>query len=443
MSKRTCSSAKQPSSPEIDYVDLCDSPPPCPPLNINLNLGAPIAKKSRVTITLDSDGEECSEHEDDGDDVVVVDDADPSTRTVTSAPASATATTTTTSTTTASTTTTKPAPAPRQTSFSFMDSLLSSGTPSDLATYHLLKSESEIRNDLLSKHTYKCNICLDDTLTLDEMISLSCTPTSHRICIDCFKGYCSSKITEGVVSDDELICPEINCKTAISVHEIKEHLPSDIMEKYDRFKLREFATKSAERTGALCVTCPKCNDWFCEVGYLAEAEVVLWRSLKCGDKDCNHDFCGSCGQAPHRAKKAGSPGDITCKEYASRLEESGGDESEMLLKKFMSEQKDAQFCPECKVPSTLEPGCCKFTVCRCRTRFCFVCGIKLCDADHYRHYTGAGMKGPFGDVCKGVSDPDAGKAAAVMTAQEKQMADMGDKLADYAARGQKRFGFGR
>ncbi len=31
---------------------------------------------------------------------------------------------------------------------------------------------------------------------------------------------------------------------------------------------------------------------------------------------------------------------------------------------------------------------CKFAYCTCKGIFCFVCGAKLTEADHYRHFTG-------------------------------------------------------
>ena len=76
---------------------------------------------------------------------------------------------------------------------------------------------------------------------------------------------------------------------------------------------------------------------------------------------------------------------------------------------------------------------CKFAYCSCGVFFCFVCGTKLTQADHYRHFTGEvgkvmhrqcalsipalkllqsqtclgpGLAGPFGNVCLGPSDPN-------------------------------------
>lgn len=69
-------------------------------------------------------------------------------------------------------------------------------------------------------------------------------------------------------------------------------------------------------------------------------------------------------------------------------------------------------CPGCKTAAELTAGNCKFCYCKCGCRFCFLCGVRLAEADHYRHFTAPGLGGPFGSTCKGLADPMAGKPAA-------------------------------
>lgn len=65
-----------------------------------------------------------------------------------------------------------------------------------------------------------------------------------------------------------------------------------------------------------------------------------------------------------------------------------------------------QTCFKCGNGGTLREGSCKFTICRCGSKYCFLCGVKLEDKSHYSHFmNGPGCTGPFGDVCRGVNDP--------------------------------------
>jgi len=71
-------------------------------------------------------------------------------------------------------------------------------------------------------------------------------------------------------------------------------------------------------------------------------------------------------------------------------------------------------------------------VCRCRARFCFVCAVELADSDHYRHFVGPGLAGPFGKTCKGPKDSTARQGQG--NAKEAALAKLGEGLANFAAR---------
>lgn len=81
-------------------------------------------------------------------------------------------------------------------------------------------------------------------------------------------------------------------------------------------------------------------------------------------------------------------------------ENSGSDESLAAYLKTAAVQK----CPKCKNVAELIAGGCKFMFCRCKAKFCFICGQELEDRHHYAHYTGAGHTGPFGMTCLGMAD---------------------------------------
>ena len=154
---------------------------------------------------------------------------------------------------------------PLQRSLSWRETL-STGTADDRATLELLLAEEQARDAELQNKRYKCGICLDDEVSIEDMITLTC---DHRFCIDCFKGYCSNKIGEAQVSQKDLVCPETGCKDSLTIDELKGHLDSDILAKYERFMLQGFA----EEQGLLF--CPTSCGWFVDVD-LSEANVGTW-----------------------------------------------------------------------------------------------------------------------------------------------------------------------
>jgi hypothetical protein len=92
---------------------------------------------------------------------------------------------------------------------------------------------------------------------------------------------------------------------------------------------------------------------------------------------------------------------VTCEAKAKWLDEnSGADESLAAYFKTAA----VQTCPKCKNMAELIPGGCKFMYCRCKAKFCFICGQELEDRHHYAHYQGAGHNGPYGSTCLGMTD---------------------------------------
>lgn len=57
--------------------------------------------------------------------------------------------------------------------------LMESGTEEDRLTYGLLLEEEQKRERALAAMKYKCAICLDDEVDLDQMVTLSCAPGEH------------------------------------------------------------------------------------------------------------------------------------------------------------------------------------------------------------------------------------------------------------------------
>jgi hypothetical protein len=258
-----------------------------------------------------------------------------------------------------------------------------------------------------ASHRWPCPICLDD-YPLSEMITLDCL---HRLCLDCFKSYCESKINENEVLSDQLCCPILvppssssssvgsgskMCGHPITVHEIKANIDETVFEKYERFVTRSFCEDQK------LTSCPKCNEWYVDLQEVLHLEHT-WKEIKC--QKCAHSFCGKCGQVPHKAQY---DQDVDCETYAKWLESNSKTDDNFLA---YVENNKLFSCPKCKMYGVLESGC-KFMYCRCKENYCALCGQKLTERDHFNHFTGVpGATGPMGNVCVGMEGvPRKGKA---------------------------------
>jgi len=274
---------------------------------------------------------------------------------------------------------------------------LQNGTDEDRATLALLLEEELKRDSELANKVYTCAVCLDPEVKLEDMVSLCCVPKAHKFCSDCFVGFCTSKIAEGQVKSKDLKCPIPDCDTVITVHEMKAHLPENVFAKYERFMLKDFAEENSE----MFKWCPACNEWFCEVDMNEDPSV--WSRIACGGVNCNHEYCGGCGQKPH---KGHNNLNLTCAKFAALLErEKTLSEDDVGFQDYIRNSKEFQTCPSCGNAATLQKGGCKFAYCKCRKKFCFLCGVELFDSDHYGHFKGPGLAGPFGEKCLGPNDP--------------------------------------
>ena len=246
----------------------------------------------------------------------------------------------------------------------------------------LRRREAEI-----SARRYECSICLDREVELSDMVTLSCLPTGHRFCNECFLGYCQSKINDACVSSEQLICPAPGCKTPVTIHEITgEHLGmnAELIEKYHRFSLRNVASASDTFR-----TCPGCNEWFLEVDL--SLPISVWGDITCDDSACGYHFCGGCGQAPHLSGGGARNMDpLTCQEAAAfRKASSERNEADEAFASMVRSSQTMQICPGCKEATVLIAGC-KYIKCKCGVFFCFLCGVKLTKMHHFKHFSRGG-----------------------------------------------------
>lgn len=231
----------------------------------------------------------------------------------------------------------------------------------------------------------RCGVC-QAPMPVSELLCLDC---DHRMCGDCFEGFCCSKITEGQVSEEQLSCPCIAdaatnaiCREPLCEHILRANLTSELMDRYDRFKMRSFCENAH-----MC-RCVKCNDWFVDIPRGdSERDVEIWKAITCGK--CAHVFCGRCGAEPHRGQ---TDLDMSCEEFARRDEDAD--------QGFAQWRQDnlSHRCPGCGHCTVKGDGC-NYLYCRCKTDFCNLCGVRLNRSIKFEHF----FDKPYGDKCRGVA----------------------------------------
>jgi ariadne-1 len=86
---------------------------------------------------------------------------------------------------------------------------------------------------------HTCGICFDDELTQDEMLAMPC---GHEFCLDCWKGYISSKVSDGP-SCILAVCPEEKCNEVMTEEEVSKAIVDPLDEtrkRYENYQLRNF-----------------------------------------------------------------------------------------------------------------------------------------------------------------------------------------------------------
>ena len=76
-----------------------------------------------------------------------------------------------------------------------------------------------------------CPVCYTNELISLTSVKLTC---EHTFCRDCFQQAFRGKIEDGQVND--IICLDFECRKPVERNVLKEFLPADLFDKFDRFK---------------------------------------------------------------------------------------------------------------------------------------------------------------------------------------------------------------
>lgn len=217
---------------------------------------------------------------------------------------------------------------------------------------------------------FLCPCCWEMIAGLKCMGLMAC---GHVGCRECLKGFWGSRIVEGRVMDEDLVCLKDGCGGVAGAEEVREVVDGEVFEKYERFVL----DRILEKNGVV-----RCGRKGCE-----EVAWVEGRLARCGG--CEFAFCVECGKAWH--------GEESCvSEEVERLvemyEEADGKERDKIEEEVKERGGDVlwervatghalaemkmKMCPQCGMGVEKNGGCAHMK-CVCGCDFCWHCSKPL------------------------------------------------------------------
>ena len=197
----------------------------------------------------------------------------------------------------------------------------------------------------------RCGICFED-FPVDRLATASCKV--HPFCVECWEGYCDSKLHEGKTGILDVRCPDPGCGKRVSTEMVLRFLgDAEKVAKYHVFELEQFM----EQNSAV-KHCPAAG---CDRFLLLENKDSLTldqiQSCEC---ECGKVFCWKCQEDEHAP--------VRC------------DIAKLWIAKNSSESENQNWilsytkpCPKCSRPIEKNQGCMHMTCSQCRHDFCWTC----------------------------------------------------------------------
>eukprot|EP00092_Neocalanus_flemingeri_P032850 GFUD01035727.1.p1 GENE.GFUD01035727.1~~GFUD01035727.1.p1 ORF type:complete len:851 (+),score=264.61 GFUD01035727.1:38-2590(+) len=265
-----------------------------------------------------------------------------------------------------------------------------------LREFNNMKEEEEFAVSLNS-----CLICFTDKIGSQCLRFVVC---SHVYCRDCMTNYFIEKISTGAVSS--LVCPTPKCDTQALPNQVAELVTPDLFQKYESLLLE---TQLESMTDVM--SCPRV---VCQCPTMIDRETNMGQCPACQLAFCIYCKATYHGVSPCKFKSAEQ------RTILERYKNSTGEERIFLEKRYGKKQlatmsatlasedymaSHARQCPHCNAPIEKNEGCNKITCWRCNTNFCWLCGLKLPQANPYTHFNVQGGK-CYGALFQGVDPLD-------------------------------------
>ncbi|CAF2091168.1 unnamed protein product, partial [Rotaria magnacalcarata] len=213
---------------------------------------------------------------------------------------------------------------------------------------------------LILRKIRACQVCYEEKLIsmYREPLHQRCTHRECNICNDCVYNYVRQ--TLGTMLEEQVNCPELNCRAVLNFDSIKQILGNTrgkkLFERYDRF----FTERALERMPDFVWCAHGCGS-----GQLAASGVQnnIISCIKCKMKTC----------FVHKTKWHEG---LTCAQYDNQTAKTIRDSEKWLV-------QNTKKCPSCKSPIEKAAGCDHMTCRKCNYEFCWAC---LADFDRIRNH---------------------------------------------------------
>ncbi|XP_040906227.1 E3 ubiquitin-protein ligase parkin [Toxotes jaculatrix] len=222
--------------------------------------------------------------------------------------------------------------------------------------------------------------CIACTDVMDVVLVFQCLER-HVICVDCFRRYCQSRLSERQFVHHAVIGYSLPCAAGCVDSLIKEPHHFRVLgeDQYGRY-LRYGAEECLQMIGGLMCPSPGCG-----AGLLppdGSRRVECDRQVGCGFvfcRDCREGYHeGACQTQPHPPTGEASQGFLVEEEASLR---GRWDQASFLLI-----QESTKRCPQCSVPVERNGGCMHMLCPLCRAEWCWLCGVswnRECMGNHW------------------------------------------------------------
>lgn len=222
-----------------------------------------------------------------------------------------------------------------------------------------------------SRHT--CASCMEERDGRDCVILRRCR---HVSCKSCLSGFWSARISDGLVTEEQIVCMEIDCRTGALPMDVALVVPIDMYERYERLQLDSVIATLPDTVYCARPKCGKPATLDKEVGTLGRCAY------------CHFSFCSQCsrswhGTAPCVTDALGGTGEGATEGSGADSEgEESVEESEKDVVSRRPKFKATKLmlklgvrpCPQCGVLVVRDGGCMHMTCRICCEHWCWNCG---------------------------------------------------------------------
>ncbi|XP_036979070.1 E3 ubiquitin-protein ligase parkin [Acanthopagrus latus] len=222
--------------------------------------------------------------------------------------------------------------------------------------------------------------CIACTDIMDVVLVFQCSER-HVICLDCFRRYCQTRLSERQFVSHPVIGYSLPCAAGCDESLIKELHHFRILgdEQYGRY-LQYGAEECLLMTGGLMCPSPGCGAGL--VPPDDSRRVECDRQLGCGFvfcRDCREDYHQGACPTELAPPTGGASQSFVVDEEASLR--GRWDRASLLLL-----QESTKRCPQCSVPVERNGGCMHMQCPLCKAEWCWLCGVtwnRECMGDHW------------------------------------------------------------